>query len=96
MKHWVESYPHKVYASILLLDNKIIDYLIGEHYWKSPCNVTLYGQISYRDLLRCETKYTFWKVNNNKEHREVFETLAKEWINNQIKQSKEENNYEEI
>ncbi|MGU8523301.1 hypothetical protein ACV3OO_11785 [Clostridium perfringens] len=88
MKHWVETYPHKVYTSVLLLNNEIIDYFIGEHYWKTPYNVTLRGEINYKDLSKCETRYVSWEVNNSKEHCEVFEKLAKEWINNQIKGEK--------
>lgn len=69
MKHWVETYPHKIYASVLLLNNELVDYKIGERYWESPFEVTLRGQISYDDLLKCKTKYTFWEVNTEKEHQ---------------------------
>lgn len=84
-KNWIETYPHKIYASVLLLDNKIIDYLIGEHYWKSPYNVTLRGQIPYNDLCKCKTEYTFWNVDNREEHNKVFSKLAKDWIKHQNK-----------
>lgn len=86
MKNWLETYPHKIYASVLLLDNELIDYKVGEHYWESPHQVTLRGQISYNDLLKCKTKYTFWEVYNQEEHNKVFSILAEEWINNQIEE----------
>lgn len=33
MKGWLETYPHKIYASVLILDGKVVDYKIGENYW---------------------------------------------------------------
>lgn len=80
MKNWLETYPHKIYASILLLDGKLIDYKIGEHYWESPFNVCLKGQITLEELKRCTTDYRYWVVNSPTEHNNIFNVAAKEWI----------------
>lgn len=32
MPHWSDTYPHNVYASVLLLDEKIYNYKIGSSY----------------------------------------------------------------
>lgn len=85
MNSWLETYPHKVYASVLLLDGKVVDYKIGKNYWKSPFYVSLRGQITLDELKRCKTKYRFWEVNSDKEHNEVFNTLGKAWIESQSK-----------
>lgn len=80
MNFWLETYPHKIYASVLLLDGKIIDWKIGQHYWEDPFQVKLRGNIKIEDIQRCVTKYTFWEVNNSEEHQKVFESIAKKWI----------------
>lgn len=84
IEHWADTYPHIIYASVLLLDNKIIDYKIGQRYWESPLHVTLRGQISMDELFRCETKHTSWEVTNDEEHNNVFENLAVSWIHKQV------------
>ena len=83
MKNWIETYPHKVYASVLLLNGEIVDYKVGEHYWTSVKEVTLRGQISYKDLLKCTVNHKCWEVNSKEEHENVFNKLSVEWINNQ-------------
>lgn len=85
MECWFDTYPHKVYTSVLLLDGKLIDYKIGQTYWQEPFEVTLRGQINLEDLFKCEVRNTFWEVNNSEEHLNVFDELATEWINEQIK-----------
>ena len=42
--NWLNTYPHRIYASVLLLNGQIKDYKIGENYWKSPYEVTIRGQ----------------------------------------------------
>ena len=83
MKSWLNTYPHKIYASVLIFEGKVIDYKIGQNYWEDVYNVTLRGQISVRDLFRSKVLNTYWEVNSEKEHQEVFEKLAKEWVKNQ-------------
>lgn len=98
MKHWIETYPHKIYASVLILDDKVMDYKIGERKWEHIYDVTLRGQIEIKDLDRCKVKNTCWEVNNINEHGIVFNVLAKEWIEEQkelIKKCKYCNNTNE-
>lgn len=83
MGNWLDTYPHKIYASVLLFNGRIIDYKIGQNYWKDSFQVTLRGQISIDDLFKSKTKYTYWEVNSKEEHKNVFEIFAKEWIENQ-------------
>lgn len=83
MNTWLETFPHKVYASVLVLDGKAVDYKIGQNYWENSSHVTLRGQITFEELKRCETRYTFWEVNSQEEHEEIFEKIAVKWIENQ-------------
>ena len=79
MKHWVETYPHEVHASVLLLDNKIENWKIGERARSSPFDWKM--RVSDFDKLsefRCETKS--WTANDPKEHEEVFTKHAPEWF----------------
>ncbi|MFX1570628.1 MAG: hypothetical protein ACFFCV_20000 [Promethearchaeota archaeon] len=82
--NWVDNYPHMIYANVLLLDGKIIDYKIGNKSWESPYDITIRGQISFDNLGKCIVKNTSWKVNNQNEHNSIFNNEAKEWIEKQI------------
>ena len=84
MREWLEKYPHRIYASVLILDGKIVDYKIGQDHWEGTFQVTLRGQISFDDLLRSETRYTFWEVHTSEEHENVFNNLAQAWIQKQV------------
>lgn len=79
MKHWVDAYPHKVFASVLLLDGKIYGWKIGDRYWDSPYEVRM--KINDFDKLdRMRAEHTYWIVYNSKEHNDVYEIHAKEWF----------------
>ncbi|HZG16940.1 MAG TPA: hypothetical protein VE710_18270 [Candidatus Bathyarchaeia archaeon] len=81
MAHWVDTYPHKVYASVLLLDGKIYNYKIGEYYWRFPGEVKMrYSDIDKLDRMTVE--HTFFEVNNDIEHNRAFDVLAPEWFKN--------------
>lgn len=79
-----ETYPHYVYATVFLLDGKLMDYKIGnqEKCWETR---TFRGQEwenyvfdNFQKLnLYCEYKKIL--VNNADEHNEAFEILEK-WI----------------
>lgn len=85
MSSWLETYPHKVFASVLILNNEVVDYKIGEHCWNDVKEVTLRGQISLEDLFKSKILNTSWKVNSREEHNMVFKKIAREWINEQNK-----------
>ncbi|MFD0682392.1 MULTISPECIES: hypothetical protein [unclassified Paenibacillus] len=77
LKHWVDTYPHVIHASVLLLDNKIENWKVGQRsketyefrgFWK-------------KDRLNDYTSYTIsWTVNNSEEHNAVFTKIAPMWF----------------
>jgi hypothetical protein len=77
--HWVDTYPHEVYASVLLLDNKIINYKIGERFWSTPLEAKIYTRKQI-DFEKLKTEYTSWTVYNSEEHNKAFEVYAREWF----------------
>lgn len=75
---WYDEYPHSVYASVLLLDGKIESWEIGNPPKKSPYDFSAYWK---RNRLNDYTsQYTEFVVNNDLEHNEAFEILAREWF----------------
>lgn len=84
MKGWIDTFPHTIYASVLLEKEKLIDYKIGQRRWTHPFDVTLRGQLnSIDELMNCEVKSIKFIVNNIAEHNKVFSIDAKEWIREQ-------------
>ncbi|MBD1379133.1 hypothetical protein [Metabacillus arenae] len=79
MAHWVDTYPHEVYASVLLLDNKIYNYKIGQHYWEYPFQVKM-RYSDFDKLDKMEAKYTSFTVENDEEHENAFRIHAREWF----------------
>lgn len=75
----IDKYPHKVYASVILLDDKIYKWKIGMNYWESAGQATLFIR-SWDDFKRMESKYIAFEVNNPDEHEEAFSTKAPEWF----------------
>ena len=79
-----EQYPHYVYATVFLANNKLVDYKIGngERSWHTR---TFRGSFVDKEILNNSKKYvltTKYKkilVNNDKEHNEAFKILEK-WI----------------
>jgi len=68
---WLETYPHSVFASVILVDNKIMLWKVGEY--------TLHS--GYRiDLSKCSYEEKEFVVNNDDEHNDVFEKLSKDWF----------------
>ncbi|MGE6599686.1 hypothetical protein [Bacillus proteolyticus] len=79
MAHWVDTYPHDVYASVLLLDGEIYNWKIGQRYWKSPWGMTWRFPLpESMDKFTVETNK--WTVNTPKEPEEVFQNHAREWF----------------
>lgn len=79
MPHWVDTYPHKVYASVLLLDDKIYNYKIGQNYWKSPMYVTMRTS-DFDKMDRMRVEYTFFEVSDSEEHSKAFDVYARDWF----------------
>lgn len=82
MAHWVETYPHTVYASVLLKDGKITNWKIGQRRWEHNMDMTRMFKLPFNlaDYEGETVESTSWEVNNDKEHNEVFESLAREWM----------------
>jgi len=75
---WHDKWPHKVCASVLLLDGKIEGWKTGYPPKKEPGEFRAYWK---RDRLSDYTvEYTCFEVNNNQEHNEAFRKLAREWF----------------
>lgn len=81
MKHWINTYPHTIYANVLMLDGKIIDYSIGEHCWNSINDITLRGQVTLDELMKCNIKHKSWEANTQIEHSNIMSYDAPGWIN---------------
>jgi len=82
MEHWVETYPHTVYASVLLKDNKITNWKIGERKWTHNMDMTRMFKLPFNmDDYKGETvESTAFEVNNSEEHNKAFSELAREWF----------------
>jgi hypothetical protein len=74
---WHDEYPHSLFASVLLLDNKIENWKVV-NYPKKTLSFTHYWNL---DRLNDYVSFNKeWIVNNDKEHNQVFEELAPEWF----------------
>ncbi|HEK9103686.1 TPA: hypothetical protein SUB30_005189 [Bacillus pseudomycoides] len=79
MAHWIDTYPHDVHASVLLLDGEIYNWKIGQRYWRSPWDMTWRFPLpDNMDKFTVETNK--WTVNTPEEHSEVFQKHAREWF----------------
>ncbi len=76
MPHWSEVYPHELHASVVLKDNKIISWKVG--------NGKLRDKYMIDILIKTNPEYLYqektWVVNNEAEHREVFEIYSTKWL----------------
>lgn len=81
MTHWVDTYPHKVYASVLLLDGKIYNYKIGQSFWENPLEVKM-RYSDFEKIDRMTVEHTCFEVNNSEEHNTAFKVLAMDWFKN--------------
>jgi hypothetical protein len=78
MPHWLDVYPHDLYASVLLLDNKIENWKVVNYPKKTPEEFKGYWKMDRLNDYTCQWKR--FVVNNSKEHNEVFIKLAPEWF----------------
>lgn len=72
MTHWIHTYPHTIYASVLLVNNKIYDWKVGQNYWDERDLRIKDGTVNIES--------TSWEVNSSEEHDQVFTIHAKEWM----------------
>lgn len=75
---WSDSYPHQIFATVLLLDGKIENWWIGK---LDPEN-----QFQSKDFEKTDSLddykiiNTSWEVNTQEEHDMVFNKLSTEWF----------------
>lgn len=76
MAHWCDTWPHDIYASVLLKDNKIKLWKVGQNKLSDSYNTSAlaeqHPEYSYKEI--CFT------VNNNDEHNNAFDVLSREWF----------------
>lgn len=76
MAHWADTWPHVVVASVILKDNKIIFWKIGES--------SLKNSFSIEALIKDHPRYSYqekkWTVNNDDEHNDIFYKYSREWF----------------
>ncbi|MEK4355173.1 hypothetical protein MKX41_30760 [Paenibacillus sp. FSL R5-0475] len=75
MPHWLDVYPHEVHASVILKNDKIKIWKVGER--------KLSGSYKIDDLKTRHPEYSYheitWVVNNRDEHNAVFAKHARDW-----------------
>lgn len=86
MKHWVDTYPHMVYVSVLLLDHRIENWKVGQEHWANPLAVKAYWKTNR--LKDYKTQFIGFYCKNDTEHNKVFEELAPKWLK-QFKHAKD-------
>jgi hypothetical protein len=76
MAHWLDTFPHKICASVILKNNKIKFWKVGENPLKDKYNIPAlekeHPEYSYKEQ--------YFEVNNKFEHNVVFEVEAVEWF----------------
>lgn len=68
MKHWSDTYPHDIFASVLLIDNKIMRSAIGQKGW-TPAKEMDFSIQSKK-----------WTVSNAEGHQYVLNIQAPEYF----------------
>lgn len=76
LKHWCETYPHYIWVSVLLKDNKIIDLKVGQHRIIQRYDMNNLIR-HYPDYSYAENKYV---VYSSEDHNRIFEKDAKQWM----------------
>lgn len=79
--NWLDTYPHKIYASALLLEGMLYNWKVGQRHWENPTD----SKMRFTDLdkiNRMTIAYTCWEVKNDEEHNLVFAKYSKDWFKN--------------
>ncbi|MBX4267171.1 hypothetical protein [Clostridium estertheticum] len=76
MKHWLNTFPHKIYATTILKDNKIIYWKVGQNRLKDTYNI--------ENLIKNHPSYSYeehcFEVNTSTEHKNIFQIESVEWF----------------
>lgn len=76
MAHWCDTWPHEIVASVILKDNKIKLWKVGENALRDKYNISM--------LVKEHPEYSYqekeWTVHNDKGHNLVFGEYAPDWF----------------
>lgn len=76
MAHWCDTYPHIIMASVILKDNKIKLWKVGQNPLKDKYNIDA--------LIKSHPEYSYqekeWTVFNDLGHNKVFDEHSKNWF----------------
>ena len=76
MPHWIDVYPHDIHASVILKNNKIKLWKVGDR--------KLNEKYAIDELIKQRPDYSYseftWSVNSSEEHNEIFFLNAPEWF----------------
>ncbi|MFJ8528505.1 hypothetical protein [Bacillus sp. NPDC094106] len=79
MKSWIDTYPHDIHASVLLLNAEIHNWKIGERCWTHP--FAMKWSYPFPDNIdKFSVKTHTWTVHTPEEHSKVFQEFAPEWM----------------
>jgi len=77
MAHWCDTWPHVIVASVILKDNRIMLWKVGENRLSDKYNI--------EGLIREHPEYSYkekeWIVNNGGVNNKVFYECLKKWFN---------------
>lgn len=83
MPLWTDEYPHDLYATVILYEDKIVRWYVGPDA-RYPESVSWRGEIPQvfekleAGLIHAEHKK--WVVHDDKEHTTVFQKHAPRWF----------------
>ncbi len=81
MTDWLKKYPHNIYASVVLLDKKIINWKVAKYAWNGVNWMrSKQPQIASSDHGAIEVISVCFVANNREEHEEIFSVDAKEFF----------------
>lgn len=76
MAHWCDTCPHVIVASVILKDNKIKIWKVGQNPLKEKYNIDV--------LVKEHPEYSYqekeWIVFNDLGHNKVFDEHSKDWF----------------
>jgi len=76
MAHWCDTWPHTIVASVILKDNKIKLWKVGENPLKDKYDIkaleAIHSEYSYQEKE--------FAVYDDWEHEKVFNQYSKEWF----------------
>ena len=77
----MSEYPRKLYASVLLYDNKIVMWKVGESYWEDYTRVSVKGRLP-GPIREMKTVYTDFEAKDSYENNRIFDWDSKLWFKN--------------